>query len=118
MRQLEDILFNVTDDPLSFTSHDLDIDSDDLRAQIKMKQLENDRYRSDTNDRKWLAIWTAGVVSIWLLLVIIILVENERSRLCLSDSVIIALLGTTTLNVLGLSFIVLKGHFQSSQTSA
>jgi len=81
-----------------------------------MKTLENERYNSDTKDRKWLAKWTAWVVTIWLLLVISILYFNNNVFcLLLSDSVLIALLGTTTLNVLGLSFIVLKGHFNSSQ---
>lgn len=115
--RLEDILNNVNADPRSLASHDLDIDSDDLRAQIKMKDLENERFKSDTKDRKWLAKWTAYVVSIWLGLVLLILFSNNFFSLNLSDTVLVALLGTTTLNVLGLSFIVLKGHFQSSQSS-
>jgi hypothetical protein len=36
---------------------DVDIDSDSLRAQsIRQAQLKADRYKSDTSDRKWLAI--------------------------------------------------------------
>lgn len=113
--RLEDILNNIHSDPRVLSNHDLDIDSDDLRIQIKMKALENERYNSDTKDRKWLAKWTAWVVSLWLLLVILILYFNNNVLcLLLSDAVLIALLGTTTLNVLGLSFIVLKGHFNST----
>jgi hypothetical protein len=93
--------------------YDLDIDSDSLQAQEeKKKELENQRYQSDTKDRKWLAEWTAWTVSMWLLLVMCILMYNDK-RWHLDPSVLIALLGTTTLNVLGLSFIVLRGHFQS-----
>jgi hypothetical protein len=33
----------------------------------------------------------------------------------LSDTVMSVLLGTTTLNVLGLSFIVLRGYFHSDE---
>jgi hypothetical protein len=39
--------------------------------------------------------------------------DFATSYIFLSDSVLIALLGTTTLNVLGLSFIVLRGHFSA-----
>jgi hypothetical protein len=93
--------------------YDLDIDSDSLRAQEeKKKELENQRYLSDTKDRKWLAEWTAWTVSIWLLLVMCILMYNDK-HWHLTPGVLITLLGTTTLNVLGLSFIVLRGHFQS-----
>lgn len=92
---------------------DLDIDSDNLVMQTK--KLEALRYMSDTSDRKWLGIWTAIVVSFWLLAVLLILVFNKACEISLSDSVLIALLGTTTLNVLGLSFIVLRGHFQSTK---
>lgn len=94
---------------------DLDIDSDELKVQRKLKELEADRYNSDTKDRKWLAVWTAIVVSVWLLIVLLILIFNRILCVYLSDRVLITLLGTTTLNVLGLSFIVLRGHFNSSQ---
>lgn len=94
---------------------DIDIDSDDLNSQINQKRLESIRYGSDTRDRKWLAKWTAWTVSVWLIVVISLLFLNNILSLKLSDSVLIALLGTTTLNVLGLSFIVLRGHFQSSK---
>jgi hypothetical protein len=116
--KLEDILNNLNEKKNSFSNRDLDIDSDDLKEQIKLKQLESKRYSSDTFDRKWLAIWTAVIVSIWLGFVLYILIKNEKNLICLSDTVLVALLGTTTLNVLGLSFIVLRGHFNSSQKSA
>lgn len=89
-----------------------DIDSETLSEQIDLKRAQTDRYKSDTKDRKWLAEWSTAVVSIWLFLVITILIKNHDS-IHLSDSVMIALLGTTTLNVLGLMFIVLKGHFNN-----
>lgn len=98
----------------SSQQRDLDIDSDSLDEQKELKKAKTKRYRSDTFDRKWLAIWTAVVVSLWLGGVFYILCCNN-DRICLSDSVMNVLLGTTTLNVLGLSFIVLRGHFNSSQ---
>lgn len=115
--KLEDILKNLNTNRGNSSTRDLDIDSDDLLEQIKLKKLESARYSSDTKDRKWLAIWTAVIVSCWLIAVICILIFNELMLICLSDTVLVALLGTTTLNVLGLSFIVLRGHFNSAQKS-
>ena len=88
---------------------DIDIDSDGLEQQAKLYQIL--RYRADTKNRNWLGIWTATIVSIWLIVVVWILLNN--ASIGLSDMVLIALLGTTTLNVLGLSFIVIRGHFNS-----
>lgn len=87
---------------------DLDIDSGELDLQIK--KLKAVRYISDTKDRKWLAKWAVWAVSVWLIVVLAILILNH-CFIRLSDSVLITLLGTTTLNVLGLTFIVLRGHF-------
>ena len=108
--KLEEILENLTCRSEK-GYRDIDIDSDDLKEQIKLKKLESERYSSDTKDRKWLAIWTAITVSCWLCSVLVILTFNEIFLFHLSDMVLMTLLGTTTLNVLGLSFIVLKGHF-------
>ncbi|MCD6010459.1 MAG: hypothetical protein K0Q79_321 [Flavipsychrobacter sp.] len=91
-----------------------DIDSETLQEQIDLKKAQTERYKSNTKDRVWLAEWAASVVSIWLALVFIILISNS-SKLHLSDTVLNVLLGTTTLNVLGLIFIVLRGHFGNKE---
>jgi ABC-type transport system involved in cytochrome c biogenesis permease component len=90
--------------------HDQDIDSDDLTLQ--KKRFENKRYQEDTRSRKYLAYWAATIVSIYLIAVLIILVFNDK-YVCLSDTVLSVLLGTTTFNVLGLMYIVLKGYFKA-----
>jgi len=74
------------------------------------KSLENQRYKDDTEHRKVLSTWAGTLVSFWLVAVILIL-TNNTIRFKLSDSVLIALLGTTTLNVLGLMVIVLNDIF-------
>lgn len=89
---------------------DKDIDSDPLEMQMERKRLEDDRFRSDTHDRRWLARWSAGLVSLWLYAVICIVASGQF--LNISDQVLITLLATTTLNVLGISYIVLRGHFE------
>lgn len=109
---LKDFINYVNPSP---DSKEENIDSFKLSDQERIKrELENERYNSDTRDRKWLAEWSATIVSVWLFLVFIILVSNHRS-LHLSDNVINVLLGTTTLNVLGLMYIVLRGHFTSNK---
>lgn len=110
MSNKKDLSINIATE--QYQIDDLDIDSEELVMQLqKLKAL---RYLSDTTDRKWLAVWTAIVVSIWLFVVLFILIFNEQFNIKLNTTVIVALLGTTTLNVLGLSYIVLKGHFQST----
>ncbi len=76
------------------------------------KQLRNARYREDTKHRKNLSTWAAVIVSIWLISVLLILTFNT-SWLDLSDTVMVALLSTTTLNVLGMMVIVLRGLFEN-----
>lgn len=110
-----DNLKSIIDSATSFTPEGNDIDKKEIDVQEQIsKDLINQRYLSDTRDRKWLAEWATTVVSIWLFFVLIIILSNH-SHIHLSDSVLNVLLGTTTLNVLGLSFIVLRGHFNSSK---
>jgi hypothetical protein len=75
------------------------------------KKLRNDRYEEDTKHRRNLSTWASFVVSLWLIVVLIILILNT-SYIKLSDTVMVALLSTTTLNVLGMMVIVLKGLFE------
>ncbi|MGV3586183.1 MAG: hypothetical protein ACO1OF_04205 [Adhaeribacter sp.] len=103
-RKLADIIGSRPASP----DPETDIDSDDLTVQRRL--FENQRYREDTSHRKWLAVWTAVIVTLWLIAVLFILLMN-KSIIGLGDTVLVALLGTTTLNVLGLSYIVLRGHF-------
>lgn len=90
-----------------------DIDAVDLEyQQYKWDVLKQDRFKSDSKDRVWLAEWSTAVVSIWLFLVFMVLISNSNT-LHLTESVMNMLLGTTTLNVLGLMYIVLRGHFNN-----
>ena len=76
--------------------------------QQQEKWLLNDRLRG------LLAWWVIIVDSVWLAGVLVILILNKRC-VQLSDPVLGALLCTTTANVLGLAFIVLKGLFQTEE---
>ena len=91
---------------------DYNTDSQDSLDQAK--RYENERYREDTKGRKYLSIWAGKIVTIYLTYVAVILPLNF-SYLHLSDAVLITLLGTTTLNVIGLMYIVLKGYFAAKR---
>lgn len=81
------------------------------------KRLANARFSDNSDLRKLLSFWTIFVVSTWLLLVMVILIGNTK-WFELSDSVLIALLTTTTLNIVGLSYVVLHGLFGGNSDSA
>ena len=83
-----------------------DPDEKDIEAQ------ERARFKQDTLYRKYLAKWVMYVVSIWLALVLVIFTLNGFRLVYYQPTVMIALLATTTANVLGLAFIVLRGIFQ------
>lgn len=108
----------LSDDIKNAAGHPKDVDSDIDSGNIKsqkglFQQLQADRYQSDTKDRQWLAQWATCVVSLWLFFVLLIVTQTKH----LSDAVLMTLLGTTTLNVLGLSFIVLRGHFNGDKAA-
>lgn len=84
--------------------------STDNFDQLDLKEQTKERFSKDTKLRNNLSWWVIAVDSLWLLCVIILLFLNSCC-IRLSDSVLMVLLGTTTANVLGLAFIVLKGMF-------
>lgn len=76
----------------------------------KSKRADPDRRRfdQDTDTRYWLAIWVAIVSTLWLVFVALcICFCNFR----MTTEITIALLCTSTANVLGLPYIVLHGLF-------
>lgn len=90
---------NVNDDVLE------DVDDKSMRQQRK------ERFSQDTRFRRHLANWVMTIVPCWLLSVVVILFLHGLGLICLPTEVIITLLATTTVNVLGLAYIVLKGIF-------
>lgn len=94
-----------------------DISNDFLENvdDMSMSQQRKNRFSQDTLYRKYLANWVMFIVPVWLIFVITILVLCGGNVLVLKDEVLIALLATTTINVLGLAYIVLKGIFPEEQ---
>lgn len=91
--------------------------------------LQHQRMLEDTRARRRLEKWATRVISWYLILVCIVLIINGVSSafiryFCLqrgvaelkdvgfiSDTIMIAILSTTTVNIIGLGLIVLQGHF-------
>lgn len=82
----------------------------------KQKEAELERYNQDTSHRNGLVVWAATIVSFWLLCVIFILTRNTQ-QYKLSDTIVVTLLTTTTVNVLGLMIIVLNDLFKGKAKS-
>ena len=70
------------------------------------------RFAEDTKHRRGLVLWVKYVVSFWLFGVLSVVSLNSLLHFELSENVLIALLTTTTVNILGLAYIVLKGLFK------
>lgn len=83
-----------------------DIDNEDIAFQ------ERERYKQDTKQRKFLAHWVVIISSVWLCSVMVVLILSGLKILLLDNAVLNVLLATTTANVLGLAYIVLKGLFR------
>lgn len=82
-----------------------DADQHSLDEQIK------DRYAQNTKHRYTLVIWMMWIVGAWLVITAGIVIAQLCVKKGISDAVMCALLTTTTVNVLGLAVIVLRGLF-------
>jgi len=81
------------------------VDNYDLKEQRITRYQQNTRYRS------LFAKWVLWIVPIWIGIILIMLLCQGLKWIALDDGVIITLLATTTANILGLAYIVLKGMF-------
>lgn len=99
--------------------------------------LQHQRMLEDTRARRRLEHWATKIISYYLIIVFVILLLNGFASvinimLCqfcgidskfvtstdsvfLSDKVLIVLLSTTTVNIIGLGLIVLRGHFGNKE---
>lgn len=84
----------------------------------KAKELaELHRLVENTKARRRLEKWSLRVISTYLLTVLLIVFLNYTDIFCLKciidipETIMIAILTTTTVNIIGLGLIVLRGHF-------
>jgi len=80
----------------------------------KHQDPDRRRFDQDTKTRLWLSVWVVSVSSLWLLFVVLVVCFCHFR---MSGEIIIALLCTTTANILGLPYIVLHGLFDNGNNN-
>lgn len=83
--------------------------------EMSMSKQKARRYRQNTIYRKYFSLWVMLIVPVWLTAVFVLVVLCGFGKCSLSNSVLNTLLATTTANILGLAYIVLKGMFPQGQ---
>lgn len=97
-------------DDLLADGGDVSIDLEEDYDEHGLDWQQTKRYAQDTKLRTNLTRWVQWLIPAWLALVMAVLI---MSMFCgdIDSSVLIALLTTTTVNIIGLPYIVLKGLF-------
>lgn len=90
----------------------LPIDNIDMSS---LKEQERIRYSQDTKFRKHLTRWVMVLIPVWLVAVLYVIKKCASFDWYLSDVVLSTLLATTTINILGLANIVLRGMFPQKE---
>lgn len=112
-QELLDDLFSALEQSVEF-ERTSGVDAE--QEKVRYLQLQNDNLANANAHRTTLVYWMIIVVSAWLVLTAGIVI----AQLCLdqlSDTVMCALLTTTTVNVLGLAVIVLRGLFRDKSAT-
>ena len=117
------------EDYVNSTPHDLRVRDENLREktlknditqqELQFKkdisqqelQLKIDISKQELELKKGICVWVIRIVSVYLFFIayiLLLLVLNEGK---LESSVVIALLTTTTINILGLPYLIIKSLF-------
>lgn len=82
--------------------------------------LKQQRMLDNSHARRRLEHWATTVISWYLIVVLLLIIANGVMSILvkshddfISSGIMAAILSTTTINILGLVVIVLKGHFKS-----
>lgn len=110
--------FGETAETLLSTVDKVDVET--LKTGKDLLQLQRDV--ENTRARRRLEKWACKVIVAYLIFVFILILLNGASMIWvsrffhghgfISDSVMITILSTTTVNIIGLVVIVLRGHFE------
>ncbi len=102
--------------PADVKDHEAKVQHEELQ---KIK-LENENSFLDQQMKQDIFAWTLRIVTGYLIIVGLILAGTMVAKIwdefLLSDTVLIALLTTTTINVLGLPFLIIKAIFKVEKT--
>lgn len=107
LQQVENLLNTVPSEPTS----------DIINKCQHFIQLH--RIIENTNARKRLERWATRIIAIYLFVVLsIVIIDSLKiiDVLDISDPIMITILSTTTVNIIGLGLIVLRGHFHEKES--
>lgn len=79
--------------------------------EMSIGQQKVRRYSQNTQFRRYFSVWVMIIVPAWLFLAFSLVLMCGFGVCKLSDVVLSTMLATTTANILGLAYIVLKGMF-------
>lgn len=79
------------------------------------------RMVENTRARRRLEKWSLRIIKWYLVIVFLVVVAcylkiGERYLLYIPDAIMITILSTTTVNIIGLGLIVLRGHFLANES--
>lgn len=89
-----------------------------LKAQVLKLELKNGRYKDNTEIRKALVTAFTTIIVFWLTAVLLILVGNNCNHYNLTENTLIALMVTSSANVIGMMLVILKNLFPESNQTA
>jgi hypothetical protein len=113
MPQDEEVLDTELNKWISTKTDDIEIGLSSSEDTIKKAQLLEEYYskKQDREQRKQFSFWIFVFVCVYMVLALIILILSGCEVLEFSNGVIVALLTTTTANVIGLFAVVAKYLF-------
>lgn len=88
----------------------------------KCKELSRlHRMVENTRARRRLEKWSLRVIALYLVVVLVVVLASytkvgDGYLLYIPDTIMITILSTTTVNIIGLGLIVLRGHFLANET--
>lgn len=94
---------------------------DDKSINQSQELVKLHRVIENTKARKRLETWSLRVIVVYLITVLILVVSNYLytgwfdAVMDIPENVMIAILTTTTVNIIGLGLIVLRGHFLANE---
>ena len=99
--------------PLQTNQKDFANWSEMAKEEINLRggELLNEITKSELELKKGICVWVKWVVSVYLIFIAYILLLLVLDEGKLESSVVIALLTTTTINILGLPYMIIKSLF-------
>lgn len=96
-------------------------DSKSINQSQELVKLH--RVIENTKARKRLETWSLKVIVVYLVIVLLLVLSNYLytgwfdATMDIPENVMIAILTTTTVNIIGLGLIVLRGHFLANEVT-